>query len=74
MRKIWGTTPFAQWLKEQRHRLHLLQREMAELCGVCTRQYRRWECGECEPNVINARKIAQAVGVDEDVVFDLLDQ
>lgn len=65
---------FAEWLKDQRKRRHLLQREMADRCGVSTRQYRRWEGAKCIPGVVNARKVAKAVEVDEDVVFELLDR
>ncbi|MFP3905066.1 MAG: helix-turn-helix domain-containing protein, partial [Armatimonadota bacterium] len=43
MRKKRPGAAFADWLKDQRKRRYLLQREMAKRCGVSTRQYRRWE-------------------------------
>ncbi|MFP3905063.1 MAG: helix-turn-helix transcriptional regulator [Armatimonadota bacterium] len=65
--------PFAKWLAQQRNTAHLTQAQMAERCGVSTRQYRRWEGARCRPRNPQVYRIAETTEIHEEVVFELLD-
>lgn len=52
-------------LKEARNKLGLKQNEVAELVGVTTQTYLKWENGKSEPKISQAGKLAKALKVTE---------
>ncbi|EKO3914620.1 helix-turn-helix transcriptional regulator [Vibrio metschnikovii] len=52
-------------LREARNKLGLKQNEVAELVGVTTQTYLKWENGKSEPKITQAGKLAKALKVTE---------
>ena len=53
-------------LKQMRKQSGQSQREIAEILGITTRQYQRFECGEQRPGYENLIKIADHFNVSLD--------
>ena len=58
-------------LKVQRAMRDLTQADLAELAGVTRRSVNAIEAGKMVPSVLLALKLARALGVSVDVLFDL---
>ncbi len=66
-----AATEFSRWLFEQQQQRELSYRSIARRVGVAASTVYFWASGRSVPEPHNARKIAEAFGVDEDFILDL---
>jgi transcriptional regulator with XRE-family HTH domain len=60
-------------IKKQREDLRYLQKDIAQMLGIKTPQYQRYESGVTLPNVFMARRIAKILNVRMDTFIEWLE-
>lgn len=61
---------FGEKLKYQRKKLNLTQEEVAQKVGVSPQAVSKWESGECLPDAINLKSIAELYNVSLDILLE----
>lgn len=61
-------------VKEQREKLNMSQKDVADQLGLKVPQYQRYESGKTKPNIIMARDIASVLHVKLARLVDWLEE
>jgi transcriptional regulator with XRE-family HTH domain len=62
---------FAIWFRNQLEEKGITRHRLADLTGISTSQVDRYYYAENRPREVNARKIAQALGISEKEIFEI---
>lgn len=59
-----------RWLRSIRIKKGMSQKEIAEMVGIAQPSYWKIECGQCNPSVDTAKRIASVLNFDWTKFFD----